>query len=580
MTFHSRWLRWFWVWGLWALLCLPTQARPLPALDAAHQPVLLDDRGEYVLGPSLQRTVQETAQLPEASWSPTLVHGIYPLKAGQALWIRFAAPPTPGKDRWYLEIPYPALDRASLFTQDAAGQWQEQAAGDLVANRDWPRPHRYPVLALSVNTDTPTRYLLRIENAQGFSAHLRFVNDTYLLASEQAISMTLGVYMGMALLACLAGLAGALVLRDPVYLYFGATSLFMGLTQIAWTGVGALQFWPNQPYWADRAPTVLICLTFVSMLLLDATVVSVFQRARWGRAGVGLLAAIGGILALLLLLTPSSLRFALVLPYLVAVPLVIAGINVWTWRRGERFALWMTLAGLPFAVALALAVMRYVEWIPASVLTEYGILMSLGLVKPAIFSVLLVRSQTRRENQLRIRGLDQQDAETGLVNAPTFNERMARMIARTRRLRMQGAVMVIDVMNAEQLHRDFGRSSSQDLPVLVAGRLLETLREIDTVARLDSLRFGVLIEGPLTPQNAAILAPRIIARCLMPYRHKHPEWVVKLRLAYALVPADGEDAIVLLNDLQNLLSAPDDGKRTILTPRDLHRSRAAAIAAS
>ena len=574
MTLQVRWWRWLQVLGLWALLCPIAPARTVLDLDAARQPAQLSDWGDYLIDNSPQHPPEDIAQLPETSWNPTLLKGIYPLKPGQALWIRIVVPPAPDQERWYLEIPYPALDHASLYTLDLAGQWSEQATGDLVANRAWPRPHRHPVLPLAVNAEVPTRYLLRIENAQGFSAPLRFVNESHLLASEQTVSVALGVYFGMALLAGLAGLVGALALRDLAYLYFGATSLLMGLTQIAWTGVGGLQLWPTLPFWADRAPTVLACWTFVAMLLLDAAVVSVSQRSRYLHAFVWVLAAAGAALAVALLLTPSAMRFALALPFLITVPLVIAGLNVWAWRRGDRFGLWMTLAGLPFALALGLAVMRYAGWVPASTITEYGILMSLGLVKPAVFAVLLARSQARRENQLRIRGLDRLDPATGLINAQTFSERMAHMIARARRLRMQCAVMLIDVVNAEQLGRDFGSRSGEDLPVLVAGRLLETARDIDSVARLGSLRFGMLVEGPLTPQDAAALAPRVIARCLMPYRNKPAEWVVKVRVARALVPMDGDDTTKLLGELDSLLAASlGDGKRAILTPRDLLRNR-------
>jgi GGDEF domain-containing protein len=279
------------------------------------------------------------------------------------------------------------------------------------------------------------------------------------------------------------------------------------------------------------------------------------------------------VLAVALLLTPSALRFTLTLPYLIAVPTAIGGLNVWAWRRGDRFGLWMTLAGLPFALALGLAIMRYVEWVPASIITESGILMSLGLVKPAVFAVLMVRSQARRENQWRIRGLDRLDPATGLMNARTFAERMTHMIARARRLRMQCAVMVIDVVNTGQLDRDFGNHSAENLPVLVAGRLLETAREIDSVARLDGLRFGMLVEGPLTPQEAAALAPRVIARCLMPYRSKPADWVVKVRVAHALVPLDGGDATTVLEELKRLLESSEDARKTILTPRDLLRRR-------
>ena len=72
-------------------------------------------------------TAAQVASDPSLKWAPTLSNGIYPLDAGQILWIRFTVPPAPDADHWLLEIPYPAIDRASLYTATRAGQWKSSA---------------------------------------------------------------------------------------------------------------------------------------------------------------------------------------------------------------------------------------------------------------------------------------------------------------------------------------------------------------------------------------------------------------------------------------------------------------------
>ena len=70
-----------------------------------------------------------------------------------------------------------------------------------------------------------------------------------------------------------------------------------------------------------------------------------------------------------------------------------------------------------------------------------------------------------------------------------------RMISRSGRLRHQSAVMVIDLVNSEQINRDFGRKATEYLPLRVAARRLSTAREIDSAARLSERCFGMLVEG-------------------------------------------------------------------------------------
>ena len=124
---------------------------------------------------------------------------------------------------------------------------------------------------------------------------------------------------------------------------------------------------------------------------------------------------------------------------------------------------------------------------------------------------------------------------------------------------------MIDIVNTEQTVRDFGRKAAAGLPVRVASRLLSTVRDIDSVASLSETRFGMLVEGPISLEEAATLGPRIIARCLMPFKGLHPECVAQVRLAYSLVPVQsvgGQGLLARLEDRLNNANSSDD-KRAV-----------------
>jgi GGDEF domain-containing protein len=185
---------------------------------------------------------------------------------------------------------------------------------------------------------------------------------------------------------------------------------------------------------------------------------------------------------------------------------------------------------------------------------------------PVLLVILMVRSQQRREHNRRIQGLDRIDPATGLINGQVFVERLSRMMARSARLKYESAVLVIDLVNLDHVRRIFGARSAEELPLRVAGRLLGAAREIDGVARLSELRFGMVVEGPLTPEEAASIGPRIVARCLMPFKNKPIEWVAQVRIAQTLVPTERADAQRVIDRLSALLNNVAPGsKRAVFT---------------
>ena len=547
------------------LMGATAHARDMLGLDTSKQPIALGDWGEYWIDNRLQRGPDEVDASTAITWLPTPESGIYPLKPFQTLWIRFTIPPAPDAERWVLEIPYPALDRASLYTKNRIGQFTEQRAGDLTAVNRWPTPHRYPLLLVAFHAEAPTHYLLRLENAQGFSAPLRFVSARYTLRSEQLISVFLGVYFGIAALGFATGVIGLILLRDRAYLYYGLCSALVGLTLAALTGVASLHLWPNSPDWADRSLTILGSLALVSFTLLNATVVSLAERSKALNRLVWAIALVGLALAVVLGVTDSALRLKLLVPYLLLVIAVVLSVNLWAWRHGDRFGGWLLLSAAPFTITWAISIARYLQWIPQSFATEQGGLASMAFQLPILLAVLVLRSQGQRENRRRIMGLDRIDPATGLINEQVFEERLLRTNARSERLKHSSVVVVIDVVNVEQTQRDFGRKVADQLPLRVASRLLSTIRDIDSVARLSDRRFGLLVEGPISAEEAATLGPRIIARCLMPFKGLHSECVAKVRVAYALVPFQGTGSQSLLSRLEDRLTtaAAADDKRAV-----------------
>ncbi|HUR89329.1 MAG TPA: 7TM diverse intracellular signaling domain-containing protein [Ramlibacter sp.] len=530
-------------------------------LDSAHQPVLLGDQGQGWVDPEGQMSTEDAADGTAITWTPTKPDEIHTLSAKSVLWIRFTLS-VPSAERWYLQVPYPQLDRITLFPLEGVGAWG-QSAGDTLAVQDWPVPHRFPLLPLAPGQQ---EYLVRIQNTHSFGAPIQFVSESYLLRDEQQASVLLGIYFGLAGLAVILAVMSAVSLRDTSYALYAISVAFMALTQASITGIAGLDLWPDSPWWNDYSALILPVLGVGSLQWFFSEVVSMPQRSRllhYLLVFVGI-CAIGAAVAITMV-DPSH-RVRVMIIYIAVAGTIGLAALVWAARRGDRWAIWLLLGSLPVAIGAAFPTARAGGLIPLNFWAEHAMQLGMAVELPIVLLILILRSQQRREHSRRLQGFDKIDPATGLMNAQVFEHGLARMMARSQRLKYQSAVLVIDIINADQISRNYGARSAEELPLQVAGRLLAAARDIDQVARLGELRFGMLIEGPLSPEDAASEGPRIVARCLMPFRDKPIDWVAQVRVAQTIVPTQRADSQQVIHRLEGLLAnVSPESKRAVFT---------------
>jgi GGDEF domain-containing protein len=552
-------------WGMAAMLGMAAagcaRAAPVLQLEGAHQPVQLGESGQAWIDTGGRASPEDVADGAAVQWSPAQAGAIYPLSTSKVLWLRFTVV-VPGTERWYLQVPYPSVDKVTLYSLEGGGGWGE-AAGDTIAVSDWPVPHRFPLLPLGAGTQ---EYLLRVQNTHSFSAPIEFVSESHLLRDAQQTSLVLGIYFGLAGLAVALAALSAVSLRDRSYGLYAISVTLMALTQASLTGVAGLDLWPQWPQWNDYSAIALPVLAVGSLQWFFSEVVSMPQRSRLLHyvlvaAGLLSIAAAVGIATI-----EPSLRVRLMVSYIAAAGTLGLAAVIWAARRGDRWAGWLLMASLPVAIGSIFPLARTAGLISIGFWSTHGMQLGMVLELPLVLLVLILRSQHKREHNRRIHGFDKLDPATGLLNAQVFEQGLARMMARSTRLKYQSAVLVIDIINADQIRRQYGARSAEELPLQVAGRLLAAARDIDSVARLGDTRFGMLIEGPLTVEDAASEGPRIVARCLMPFKSKPIDWVAHVRVAQTIVPTQRADARQVVDRLEALLAnVSPESRRAVFT---------------
>ncbi|HSP31574.1 MAG TPA: diguanylate cyclase, partial [Halomonas sp.] len=141
--------------------------------------------------------------------------------------------------------------------------------------------------------------------------------------------------------------------------------------------------------------------------------------------------------------------------------------EIWNHRKnGELFPEWLTISAVYSA---------------DGVLTNYVATMS--------------DISERKTAEQEIHQLAFYDPLTGLANRRLFMDRMEAALKDLQRHQRCGALLFIDIDNFKQINDTLGHYSGDQLLQGVARRLGQMLRDTDTLARLGSDEFAVLIEG-------------------------------------------------------------------------------------
>lgn len=153
-----------------------------------------------------------------------------------------------------------------------------------------------------------------------------------------------------------------------------------------------------------------------------------------------------------------------------------------------------------------------------------------------------------KESEERIRNLAYYDPLTQLPNRRLFADRLAVAIAHAHRQQGKLAVMFVDLDRFKRINDSLGHGVGDELLQQVAQRLIDAVREDDTVARMGGDEFIVLLAEVEEIEPVAQVARRVIAAMTTPFAIAGQELVVTCSLGISIYPDDGEQADDLIQN--------------------------------
>jgi diguanylate cyclase (GGDEF)-like protein/PAS domain S-box-containing protein len=182
--------------------------------------------------------------------------------------------------------------------------------------------------------------------------------------------------------------------------------------------------------------------------------------------------------------------------------------------------------------------------------------------RPAVLLSLMDITERKRA-EARLAFMAQHDGLTGLPNRNLLRQEMDEMLQHTRRSSDKMAVLMLGLDNFKAVNDTLGHGVGDKLLRSVAKRLRSTLREGDTLARLNSDEFAIIQSGLSRPEDAVLLARRVLEAVGEAYLLDGHSVVIGASIGIAMAPGDGDESEKLLKHADMALSrAKNDSRGT------------------
>jgi len=158
-----------------------------------------------------------------------------------------------------------------------------------------------------------------------------------------------------------------------------------------------------------------------------------------------------------------------------------------------------------------------------------------------------VASRVSRKRYMRdVERLAFNDALTDLPNRLLFLDRATVAFAHARRDATSVAVVFLDLDRFKLINDSFGHDAGDEVLRVVARRLREQVREVDTVARMGGDEFTLLMPGIRHAGDMETISSKLCEAFRRPMPVAGRDIVVNASIGVSLFPSDASDAEVLL----------------------------------
>jgi GGDEF domain-containing protein len=142
-----------------------------------------------------------------------------------------------------------------------------------------------------------------------------------------------------------------------------------------------------------------------------------------------------------------------------------------------------------------------------------------------------------------------------LLKEHIFVDRLRQTTARAVKRREDAAVVIISLVNYQSIADAYGLPVAEQSVLRAVIKLRKVLRDVETVARIGTSHFGLILEGVGHRSRITDIGARLIAQGLMPLPGLVPEVTLQFHIAAALMREMPTDQRDIKEELLSILQA-------------------------
>lgn len=425
----------------------------MPNVSITHQLYYLED-------PSAQLQYT-TVQQPE--WQSKFVQhkGQYSASFGLThsdYWFRIVVKNGVAATEKYLEFGYPFLNQLDVYFTDSTGKMQHFLVGDHFPYHQRQTENKNFIFDLYLHPqEVKTIYAHITSDGEVTSFPVRIVDHATLTDDAADEQLVLGFYYGIVVFALFLSFFLGASLKENVNFRYFLYVVSVGIFQFSIDGLSFKYLWPNNVWLANHiipmagAAAIFFLIKFTQFLLLTKEHTPLICKT---------LNVVAGLIVVLFVfaMLPNpfyalSLR-ALNIMVLVSNLLILIA-AIWVYRMDYRPARYFLLAFLLLIVGSTIALLKNIDLLPRTFITEYGIQLGSGI--EIIFLAFALSEKVRTlkdEKQAAQESLLRQLEENNRLEHELNVELEKKVIERTLELQQQKELVEEQKSLIEEKHKE------------------------------------------------------------------------------------------------------------------------------
>ncbi len=464
-----------------------------------------------------------------------------------------------------LEVPLVRLDLVEVFLRTPGQPWSRARAGDTVPLSQWPVVGQFATFMLHFVQTPSTIDVLMVMQNTGAGSTTVLVNSDHESRERRLLQATMaGLLIGASAMVLLVSLLLALTYRKLATSYFLLYCASVTLGVVILNGYGAVWFTPEWPQFNDSAKPFAASLIAASMLLACVAALdrkTVTPLARLGSRAVALLIVFYAVLQAAVLPYEWRLLGGVVGALVPALMVLVFASS--SWRRGDRYAVWIVAAAVFYMASIVVVAQGYVQI--ASV-DMYAVAMAVLLMA----SCLLLRYVLIARERFGIAVLGRagtnrfNDPLTALLSYEGFERAVENLAVRQHTGGGAAHLLYFSLTELDNFRSENGYEVWQRDLVRFAAVLQKVLGESWSIARLSNSKFGAVRLGGAHHKTNEPLLTLVLSSCARKIDTEGWANRVGLRMSGTAIPLGGTGLQDSLRVLEQAVRDLKPGKRIAL----------------